>query len=167
MPGQDEDGTLCLIAVLPVRRRTIVVEKAVAMMLQALVVAFTVGLCVLVGRSFDLSIGLGNVAAVSVAVALLGLDLGLVAMAVGAVTGRRATALGVGTAVAAASYLVSSLAPVVSWLDPAKYVSLFYWSVGDNQLGNGVGLADFAVLIAVGAAALYATVIAFRRLNLR
>jgi beta-exotoxin I transport system permease protein len=167
LAGQDEDGTLCLIAVLPVRRMTIVIEKAAAMTLQALVLAVTVGLCVLVGRSFDLSIGLGNVAAVSVAIALLGVDLGLVAMAVGALTGRRATALGAGTALAAASYLVSSLAPVVSWLDPAKYVSLFYWSVGDNQLGNGVSLADFGVLIAVGAAALYATVIAFRRLNLR
>jgi beta-exotoxin I transport system permease protein len=166
LAGQDEDGTLCLVAVLPIRRRTMVVEKAAAMTLQALVLAVAVGLCVLVGRSFDLSIAVGNVAGVSVAVALLGIDLGLVAMAVGALTGRRATALGVGTALAAASYLVSSLAPVVSWLEPAKYVSLFYWSIGDNQLGKGVGVADYAVLVGAGAAALYATVVAFRRLNL-
>jgi beta-exotoxin I transport system permease protein len=165
LAGQDEDGTLCLLAVLPVLRRAIVVQKAAAMTLQALVLAVTVGACVLVGRFFDLSIGLGNVAAVSVAVALMGLDLGFVAMAVGALTGRRATALGVGTAVAAASYLVSSLAPVVSWLDPAKYASLLYWSVGDNQLGTGVSVADYAVLLAVWVVGLAATVLAFRRLD--
>ena len=166
LAGQDEDGTLCLIAVLPVRRRTIVLSKATALTLQALVLAGTVGACVLVGRFFDLSIGSGNVAAVSLAVALMGLDLGLVAMAVGAFTGRRATALGVGTAVAAASYLVSSLAPVVSWLDPAKYTSLLYWSVGDNQLGDGVSVSDYTVLLAAGIVGLSVTVIAFRRLNL-
>lgn len=166
LAGQDEDGTLCLVAVLPLRRRTIVVEKATAMLLQALVLAVTVGVCVLVGRWFDLSIAAGHVAAVSVSVALLGVDLGLLAMAVGALTGRKATALGVATAVAAASYLVSSLAPVVSWLDPAKYISLFYWSIGDNQFGTGVSLADYAVLIAVGVGGLYATIAAFRRLDL-
>ena len=166
LAGQDEDGTLCLLAVLPIRRSSIVFEKTAAMALQALVLAATVGAVVLVGRSFDLSISIGNVAAVSVAVALMGLDFGLVAMAVGALTGRKATALGIGTAVAAASYLVSSLAPVVSWLDPAKYASLLYWSVGDNQLGNGVSVGDFAVLLVVFVAALCAVVVAFRRLDL-
>jgi beta-exotoxin I transport system permease protein len=166
LAGQDEDGTLCLVAVLPLRRRTIVAGKATAMIMQALVLAATVGLCVLVGRWFDLTIAGGHVAAVSVSIALLGVDLGLVAMAVGALTGRRSAALGVATAAAAASYLVSSLAPVVSWLDPVKYVSLFYWSVGDNQLGLGVSLADYAVLVAAGAAALYVTIVAFGRVDL-
>jgi beta-exotoxin I transport system permease protein len=167
LAGQDEDGTLCLIAVLPIRRRSIVFEKTAAMALQALVLATTVGAVVLVGRSFDLSIAVGDVAATTIATALMGIDLGLVAMAVGALTGRRSTALGAGAAIAAASYLVSSLAPVVSWLDPVKYASLLYWAVGDNQLDNGVGVADLAVLFAAFAVALCATVVAFRRLDLR
>jgi ABC-2 type transport system permease protein len=79
----------------------------------------------------------------------MALDFGLVAMAVGALSGRRGTALGIGTAIAAASYLVSSLAPVVSWLEPAKYTSLLYWSIGDNQLGSGVAAIDYAVLLGV------------------
>lgn len=36
LAGQDEDGTLALLAVLPIRRRTIVVQKAAAMAVQAL-----------------------------------------------------------------------------------------------------------------------------------
>jgi ABC-2 type transport system permease protein len=81
---------------------------------------------------------------------LLGVDFGLLALAIGAGSGNRGVALGIASTVAAASYLVSSLAPVVSWLDPAKYLSLFYWSVGENQLQNGLSAAGLAVLVGVG-----------------
>ena len=86
LAGQDEDGTLCLVVVLPIRRRAVVLEKAAAMTVQALVLAATVAVVVVLGRAFDVTIPLSNVLSVSVAVALMGLDLGLVAMAVGAVT---------------------------------------------------------------------------------
>ncbi len=164
--GQDEDGTLCLIATLPLRRTSIALEKAAAMAGQAVVLAIAVAVCVFIGRSFQLTITLGNIVASSAAVCLLGLDFGLVTMAVGALTGRRATALAVGTGLAAASYLIGSLAVVVSWMGPAKYLSLFYWSVGDNQISNGVSPTDYAIMIGVALCALYAAVIFFQRLDL-
>ena len=167
LAGQDEDGTLCLIATLPVRRDVVVLQKVAAMALQAAVLSTSVGACVFIGRSFDLSITLGNVVSTSASVFLMSLDFGLVTMAVGGLTGRRATAVGVGGAVAATSYLINSLAAVVSWLHPVKYLSLFYWSVGDNQVTKGVTLADYAVLIAAGLCALQATLIAFRGLDLQ
>ena len=166
LAGQDEDGTLCLVATLPLRRRRVVLEKAAALAAQAVVLAAAVAVCVIVGRSFDLTVTPGNISAGSAAACLMGIDFGLVAMAVGALTGRRATAIGGGTALAAASYLLSSLAPVVSWIRPARYVSLFYWSVGDNQIANGVSLADYAVLIAAALCLLAATVTLFQRLDL-
>jgi beta-exotoxin I transport system permease protein len=166
LAGQDEEGTLCLIATLPVRRTSIVLEKAAAMALQAAVLAATVGVCVLVGRAFDLTVTLANVASISATTLLLGLDFGLIAMAIGAYAGSRATAVGATTAVAAASYLVGSLAPVVSWIHPARYISLFYWSVGNDQISAGARLQDYAVLVAVALCALYATTTAFRRLDL-
>lgn len=164
--GQDEDGTLSLITTLPVGRTAIVLQKATAMAVQAAVLAAAVAVCVLAGRWFDLAVSPGNVLAISAATFLLGLDFGLLTMAVGAATGRRATAIGVGAAVAATSYLLGSLATVVSWLHPVRYLSLFYWSVGSNQISQGTSLADYAVLIASGLLALYATVIAFQRLDL-
>jgi beta-exotoxin I transport system permease protein len=87
-------------------------------------------------------------------------------MAAGAMTGRRGTAIGTGTALAAASYLISSLAPVTSWIRPGRYASLFYWSVGNSQLSHGVSAADYTVLIAVGLCALTAAVLAFHRLDI-
>ncbi len=61
----------------------------------------------------------------------------------------RGTAIGIATALAAASYLRSSLAPVVHWLRPPRFASLFYWADGNHQLSQGASLASFAVLASV------------------
>ncbi len=167
LAGQDEDGTLCLLTVLPVRRADIVTQKIAAMAVQAAALAAAVAACVLIGRSFQLSVTAGNPAAVSAAAFLMAIDFGIVTMVVGALAGRRGTAIGAGSAFAAASYLISSLAPVVSWLSPARHASLLYWSVGNSQITRGVSAADYAVLLATGLLAGAATVLAFRRLDVR
>ena len=67
---------------------------------------------------------------------------------------------------AAASYLISSLAPVVSWIRPARFASLFFWAVGDNQLTSGLGLDALGVLVGVGLVLVGVSVAAFDRLDL-
>jgi ABC-2 type transport system permease protein len=166
LAGQDENGTLALIAVLPVRRRSILLQKAWAMALQALLLAAVVTVCVTIGRGFQLTTGTGDAVATAAALTLMGLDFGLITMAIGAATGRRGTALGAGAALAAASYLLSSLAQTISAIRPGRYLSLFYWSAGNDQISNGVSAADFTVLIVAGLGALFATAVAFRRADL-
>ena len=166
LAGQDEDGTLGQLAALPIRRTSIVMQKAGAMATQAAVLAITVAVLMIIGRSFQLHITTASAAAASAAVFLMGLDFGLITMAAGAITGRKGTATGIGTALAAACYLISSLAPVVSWIRPARYASLFYWSVGNSQISHGVSAGDYTVLAAIGLAALAAATLAFRRLDL-
>jgi ABC-2 type transport system permease protein len=100
---------------------------------QAAMLTVTVAVLVIIGRSFQLDVSVANVASISAAIFLMGLDFGLVTMAAGALTGRRAAAIGIGTALAAASYLLSSLAPVISPIRPGRYASLFYWSVGTTR----------------------------------
>jgi beta-exotoxin I transport system permease protein len=166
LAGQDEDGTLALLATLPLRRRAILFQKTGAMAVQALLLAAAVTACVLIGRSFQLAISPGNVIAVAAALVLMGLDFGLITVAAGAATGRRSTALGIGAGLAAASYLLSSLAATVSWIRPGRYLSLFYYSVGNGQISTGVTAGDLAILILTGLAALAAATVAFRRADL-
>jgi ABC-2 type transport system permease protein len=136
------------------------------MALQALLLAGAVTVCVFVGRGFQLAVGPGDAVAIAVALTLMGLDFGLVTMAVGAATGRRGTALGIGTGLAAGSYLLSSLAASISGIRPGRYLSLFYWSVGNDQISKGVSIADFTVLIVAGLCALIAAIAAFRQADL-
>jgi ABC-2 type transport system permease protein len=164
--GQEHDGHLELVMSLPFARTRVVAQKIGAMVLQATVFSVVVFLSVLAGRAFDLSLSTWDLATSTLGCVLLGIDLGLLALAVGAATGKRGESLGVASVVAAASYLVSSLAPLVSWLKPARYLSLFYWSVGDNQLENGLSLGGFAILVAVGAAIGAAAIWAFTRHDL-
>ena len=166
LAGQDEDGTLCLLAVLPRRRRDLVAQKVLAMALQALFVAAAVAVVVIAGRSFELSLDAVRVVAVSVTSLLLALDFGLLALAVGAATGSRAVALAVGTTAAAVCYLISSLASVVHWIRPARYASPFYWAVGADQLSRGVTAVDYLVLVAIAAVAAGGAVRLFGRLDL-
>ncbi|MGB0093939.1 MAG: hypothetical protein WBP81_15580, partial [Solirubrobacteraceae bacterium] len=95
------------------------------------------------------------------------IDLGLIALALGAATGSRATAIGIAGTLAVLCYLISSLAPVVHWIKPLRYASLFYWAVADQQLTNGAGLGSFVVLLTVAIAAATAANVAFRRLDIR
>jgi ABC-type transport system involved in multi-copper enzyme maturation permease subunit len=114
LAGQDEDGTLALIAALPVRRRTIIFQKAWAMAVQALLLAATVTLCVVIGPGFQLAVSVGAISAIR----------------------------------------------------PGRYLSLFYWSVGNDQITRGVSPGDFTILIAVGLCALAASVAALRNADL-
>ncbi|HAM03647.1 MAG TPA: ABC transporter permease [Acidimicrobiaceae bacterium] len=164
--GRDEEGTLALLATLPIARARLVAQKVLSLVVQGLALASIVAVMVIVGRSFHLALPVGHVVEASLATLLLGLDLGLLTMAVGARTGSRGTALGVGSAIAAASYLVSSLAPVVAWVRPARFASLFYWSIGNGQLSTGLTLTDAAVLVLVALAAGVVSIRMFAHMDL-
>ncbi len=165
--GQNEDLTLGLLAVLPLRRDRIVAQKIATMVAQASFLAVVVAACVCIGRLFELTLDPWHVATATIAVLLLGVDIGLIALALGAATASRGAAIGITTTIAALSYLISSLAPVISWIKPLRYVSLFYWAVGHHQLASGAGVASLAVLAAVAIAGATAATVALRHLDIR
>ncbi|MCX5042035.1 ABC transporter permease subunit [Aldersonia sp. NBC_00410] len=165
--GQDEEETLGVIATLPVSRRRIALEKFGAMFVLTLPVLVVTTLVVLVGRGFDLTVDIGDLLGVTLGTLLLALLYGALAILIGAATGSRGTSLGVASTLAAAGYLINSLAPVVDWLHPAKYLSPFFYAIGDNQLEDGSSLWWLLVLIAVTAALLAAALVAFDRLDIR
>lgn len=165
LAGQNEEGTLGLTATLPLTRTRIALEKIVAMCLVAVPVSIVTALCVFAGRGFDLRIDTGALVGVTISVLLLGIDFGALAMLVGALTGSRGTALGITSVVAAAAYLVNSLAPVVSWIRPGRLVSPFFYAVGDDQLVEGVSFSAFVVLIGVAVVLAWGAVVAFGRMD--
>lgn len=165
--GQSEEGTLGLVATLPVSRRRLVLEKGAVLALIALPLAVVTMACVYAGRNFDLDLSMWAVLGTTAAVVLLGVDFGLVALLIGVVTGSRGLALGLAAAVAAASYLISSLAAVVGWAHTLRPVSLFYWAVGDNQLATGPSAAAWTVLVLVAASLLGATLATVDRLDIQ
>jgi ABC-2 type transport system permease protein len=164
--GQDEAGTLAPIAVLPIRRRGLVVQKAVALAVQLLPTLVLTAGCVLVGRAFQLTVGIGSVVSASVACWLLGVVFGALALVVGSASGSRGLAIGVSSAAAAAAYLVSSFAGSIDWVRAIRFVSPFYWAVGTNPLGDGVHLGAMTALIVTVAVLVVAAAAAASRADL-
>ncbi len=164
--GQDEDGRLGLLAALPVSRRDLVLQKALALAVLALPVALVTLAADLLGRTFELRLGAGPLLGTTLGVVLLGIDFGLLALFVGALTGSRGLALGVTSGVAALGYLISSLAPAVHWVDRIRFASPFYWAVGDSQLTRGLSVGAGLALGGVALALLAAGLMAFERLDI-
>lgn len=149
--GDDEStGTIDLAASGPVRRRDLVVGAAagVAADIAVLGAVFTVSL--LIGsNAFGLDVGIDRLLAAGIALTLLALVLGALALATTAATGHTGLGRGVTAAVAVVAYLVSSLADLVEWLRPVRPVSPWYHALGVDPLGTGVRLGHLAVLVAL------------------
>jgi beta-exotoxin I transport system permease protein len=163
--GQDEDNTLGLTATLPMSRRSICAQKATALLVLAGVVPTSTLACILVGPRFDLNPDWTALIETTLAVTLLAADFGLLAVAVGALTGSRGTATGVASAAAATSYLLSSLSPVIDAIHQVRFASLFFWAVGDDQLLHGVSWYATGILFGVGVLLLAASIVAFDRFD--
>lgn len=161
--GQEQDGHLELVLSLPYARARVTAEKIGVLVAQTTIFAAVVFASVLPGPAFDLHLDWAQLATASLGVALLGVDFGLLAMALATTTGHRGTSLGIASGIAGASYLVATLAPLVSWAKPARYASLFYWSASNDQVASGLGWGGLAVLGGVAVALGAYTVRAFAR----
>jgi ABC-2 type transport system permease protein len=164
--GQDESGALAPVAALPLTRPNLVTQKCVALAVQLAPTMALTFCCVLLGRFFQLDVGVGRLIAATVSIWLLGVGFGLLALLVGVLAGSRGMAIGVSSAVAAAAYLISSFAATISWIRPARFASPFYWAVGADPLRGGLGVGHFAALVGLAILLLAGAMVAMRRADL-
>lgn len=146
--GDEDGGALDLVLSLPVRRARFVWERfgAIAVLTAWLGLVMFLAI-VLIGLPVELDLPAGNVAAAVVGVALMGVTYGTFALALGAMRGRPGFALGVSVAVALASYVANALASTTERLDWLRYLSPFWYALGNDPLANGVRWSSVAVLV--------------------
>ncbi len=137
--GEEEAGTLEFLLLTPVSPIRLVLHKAAALitLTTALGGVVFVSLWACSGI-FGMDITVADIAAGSLAMVLLGLQFGLLALAVGAATGSRALALGVAGAVAAGTYLLYALGLLVEAIEPWSPLSPFDQALSNGPLGGPV-----------------------------
>ena len=164
LAGEEEEGTMDLLLSNPVPRRKVVLEKYAAMVLMTITIGAVLFTTVWLGSlAVDIDITVGGIFAASLAVTLLALFFGGLAMAIGAATGRRALSLGIATTIAVATYFLWSLSPLVDFLDTIKGVSPWYYAQDDVPLANGLPVLRAAVLVVGAAVFAWLAVTAFER----
>jgi ABC-2 type transport system permease protein len=145
--GEEEGGILGLVLAHPIARSRLILEKAAAMLVGVLVVAFGTFAGLLAGVAVGGGgIGLGHIAALCVHLLFFGAFMGALALAIAAVTGHRPVATGLAAAIGVLGFLVNGFAPFVGGLDWLKYLSPFYYYAGHDPLGGGVDPGDIAIL---------------------
>lgn len=150
--GEEESGYLEVVLVTPVSNRSVLLQKAAALATGVVALGMLLVL-VLVSCSavFDMGIGLGDTLVGGLAMIMLGLEFGWLALAVGAATGHRAVALGVGGAAAVAAYVVYALGQIVGSVEFYQPFSPFQQALHNGPLGGGAPLT--LLWVALGAVA--------------
>jgi ABC-2 type transport system permease protein len=166
--GEEESGILALVLAHPLERSRLILEKAAAVALSVVVIAFGVWVGLVAGVAVaGGGISLGHQAALAVHLAFFGFASGAVALALAAVTGRKSVASGGAAAFAVGGFLINGFAPLVDGVTWLKFASPFYYYAGHDPLGRGIDLPDLAVLGAATAVFMVIATLGFRHRDLR
>jgi beta-exotoxin I transport system permease protein len=168
LAGEEEQGTLDLLVVMPIRRGMIVLQKFAALALTALSLGVVLWISVVVvGRLFGLDVAIADIAAATLHLLLLGIAFGAIAMFLGAWRGRRSLAIGLTAALAVGTFILNAFAPTVEGFAWAARLSPFFYYGNSLPLRNGLHVGHALVLVALATVALIGSVVAFDRRDLR
>jgi len=166
--GEEQRGTMGLLLANPVTRTRIIWETSIAMAIGAVIVGAAIFAGAVLGSvAAGLGIPVGNIAAVSFLLTLLGLVFGAVALALGALTGRPRIAIFGSAAAAFVFYVLNSFLPLSESLAGFARISPFYYFLAGNPLVDGLDLGHAAVLAVFAAVLLALSVFAFNRRDIR
>lgn len=133
--GEEEAGTLEVLLVTPLSTTRALLEKAAALLVALLLLGMvTAAVTVVASALFGMGVSVPAVLIGSLAMVLLGLEFGWLALAAGAVTGRRALALAVPGVTAVAAYVLYVGGVMVDWLSPLLPWSPFHQALADGPL---------------------------------
>lgn len=168
LAGAEDDRTAAVLLSTPATRGGVVLAACVAgVLLLAVATVVTLAGFVVGDAVVPDDLGRSEVVATLVHVATLGV-LGLaLALAVGALGGRRALALGVPGVVGVVSFVVDGFAPTVPGLEWAQNLSAFFWAVGHEPLTTGWDLAGLGVVLGASVLLVLVAVVAYERRDLR
>lgn len=165
--GEEEEGTLETLVSLPLLRTRLLLEKAAALAVSIVVLGL-----VLLAASLVSTTAAGMDVAVryqvngALSMSLLGVEFGLLSLALSAATGRRALTVGVGSGLALAAYLLFLAAGLVEELRSYRVLSPFYQATRNGPLGQDLPLIALS-MPAVGLFAVAIAIPVFERRDLR
>ncbi|HSJ70838.1 MAG TPA: ABC transporter permease subunit [Acidimicrobiia bacterium] len=162
---EEASGVLDLVMSASQRRRALLREKALAVFTLVGIIAVFLFVVALVGNAvWDLGISFTGIFAANVGLALFGLCFWGIAVALWSLLPNSSAAVGVTAAFAIVAFFLNGLGVIVDSLAPARWISPFYWYLGDTvPLAKGITWG----YVALGIVALAGTAIAIARFEHR
>lgn len=167
LAGEESDGTLALVLARPVSRSRVLMEKALALLCPLLILGSVLFvLLVTVGAAAGVHVASSKLGAATFAVVLLAIVFGVLALAIGAATGSKGTAIGLTSALAVTAYLVDALAGLVDWLRAGRRISPVSQTLGLDPLHTGFHPVSSMLLLVLIAVVLWLGAMLFDRRDL-
>lgn len=154
--GEEAKGVTETHLSLPISRTKLLLSKLIA----GMTITFLASLGIVLGIELALffmneSYSFAKIFQSTVGAWLVGLCFGILSYTVGAASGRKAPSIGMPSALAFLTYLVSSMAASVSWLEPLnKFTPFYYYNNGLITFTHAVELGVVClVLVEIGTVA--------------
>jgi len=147
---EETSGVLDMILSNPVRRRAVIVEKAMAVAALVAVIALALTLITIAADAlWETGLTLPHIVAANVGLGLLGLCFAGLALALWSLQEASAPAMRTTVVIATVTYFLNGLGSLVGALEPFRALSPFYWYLGDTPpLAKGFQPA-YLLLLAV------------------
>lgn len=134
----EESGAADLALGLPISRNSYVATRIFAMLSVLLLAGISFFCTLSIGaRLLDMTISLSDFAVASLTLTAVSIFFASLATCFGSLWGKRTIALGLAMATAIALFILYSLAPLVSFLEPTTKVNPIQWTIGSQPLKNG------------------------------
>jgi ABC-2 type transport system permease protein len=161
--GEEEAGTLDVLLVTRVSPARLVLQQAAALATGVAALGAVTFVAVIgFSAAFGLGVTAGAAATGSLAMVLLGVEFGWLALAVGAATGRRVVAMSVATVLAVGAYVLYVAGALVDAIGPWAPLSPFHQAIEGGPLGAGLP-GVYAWMVLAGLAVLLASLPVFDR----
>lgn len=163
LAGEEQDGTLELTLTHPITRTRLLIEKFAEIVFALTLLSVVTWLSTWLGAlSVDMDISSAAIGAATASTALLAIAIGAVTYALGAATGRRGLAMGGGAGIAAVSWIVYGIAPLVD-VSVLDKLTLWEYAFGADPLANGMDWGGSLVLVVITILAFGVAVVSFQR----
>tara|TARA_A100001037_G_scaffold301737_1_gene331901 strand:+ start:754 stop:1551 length:798 start_codon:yes stop_codon:yes gene_type:complete len=148
--GEEESHSLDQLLANPISRKNVLLQKAAALITGLFLLSISLWIGIIVGaRIAGFSLSLTGTLQAIFSLWLLGGTLGLIALAIGASTGKKSLAGGLTAAVGIIGFLLDTFLSVVDALDPFKFISVFYYFNGNDVIINGINPLDSLAMVAI------------------
>jgi len=168
LAGEEDHRTMGLLLANRISRTKVVLQNVIAMVIYGFVVGAAIFAGVAIGSLLGgLGMSVGNIAATSLLVTLVGLVFGGLALALGAATGKPRVAIYGTVGIALVLYVLNAFLPFNDTFAGYAKWSPFYYYLTSDPLINGMNWGHGAVLTVLAAALIALAVLVFNRRDLR
>ena len=166
--GEERDGTMDMLLSNPKSRTFVLLSKTGALVMLAVLATVALWIPVHPMAAFlGVEIGGLDVEALTLHLFVNAVFYGLLATAIGAMTGNKGTATGVTTAVMVLSFFAVGFLPLVEGGEGVRKVLPWYYFDGSDPVNNGVAWGHVALLVSASVFFLVVSIIGFNRRDLK